>query len=373
MHNSGKRLFIIDVWIIIALFFVIVGHCSSSFAPPWHDKLKQWIYSFHMGVFFFIASFLMHYRKKTIKNFSNYVSLIRDKFLKFAPPFVILGILLSLIPLAQHHFSAKAIHTALNLFYRPTASYVIFLWFIYVLFEFYLIAPFISRFYNPAIIIFLLIAIELSLIRVNSNLFAIHLFARHFIFLLLGIIAAENINILRNIPHLPVYLLACFFLYLSIFHPGLFYPSSGVLALPFMLALSWICAPLVRPFAEVLGLDKDNSERIEFHEITKSAVLTAFEHGREINMDLVRSQESRRILDRIIGFSLSKLLQNKIGSKSAGRVQSVALKLICEREKEVLAFIPEEYWDIYLDFKEKDTKVRAKLTLDGEEKIQLIA
>lgn len=129
-------------------------------------------------------------------------------------------------------------------------------------------------------------------------------------------------------------------------------------------AISW-------HLAEVLGLDKDNSERIEFHEITKSAVLTAFEHGREINMDLVRSQESRRILDRIIGFSLSKLLQNKIGSKSAGRVQSVALKLICEREKEVLAFIPEEYWDIYLDFKEKDTKVRAKLTLDGEEKIQL--
>ena len=129
-------------------------------------------------------------------------------------------------------------------------------------------------------------------------------------------------------------------------------------------AISW-------HLAEVLGLDDTNSERIVFHEITKTAVLNAFQNGRSINMDLVKSQESRRILDRIIGFSLSKLLQNKIGSKSAGRVQSVALKLICEREKEVGAFTPEEYWDIYLDFKEGTTKVRAKLILDGEEKIKL--
>jgi AraC-like DNA-binding protein len=100
-----------------------------------------------------------------------------------------LGILLSLIPLAQHHFSAKAMRTALNLLYRPTASYVIFLWFIYVLFEFYLIAPLISRAYNPIIILFLTAAIGLSLIHVSNNLFAIHLFSRHFIFLLLGIIA----------------------------------------------------------------------------------------------------------------------------------------------------------------------------------------
>ena len=129
-------------------------------------------------------------------------------------------------------------------------------------------------------------------------------------------------------------------------------------------AISW-------HLAEVLGLDDNNSLRIEFHEITKNAVINAFQNGRNINMDLVKSQESRRILDRIIGFSLSKLLQNKIGSKSAGRVQSVALKLICEKEEEVKAFKAEEYWDIYLDFKEKTTKVRAKLVSDSGEKIKI--
>ena len=94
---------------------------------------------------------------------------------------------------------------------------------------------------------------------------------------------------------------------------------------------------------ETLSLEKKEYERIVFHEITKSAVLSALKNGRGIDGDLVKSQESRRILDRIIGFSLSKLLQKKIGSKSAGRVQSVALKLIVDREKEIQKFDKQEF------------------------------
>jgi hypothetical protein len=183
-----------------------------------------------------------------MKTFYDYFRLIGDKFRKFAVPFVILGFLLSLLPLAQHHFSQKSLLVTLKLFYRPTASYVIFLWFIYVLFEFYLITPLISHFYNATIIPCLLVGIGLALHPIPTDLFAIHLFSRHFLFLLLGIVAAENITLLRRLPHFPIHVVAVFFLYLSIFHPGLFYPSSGVLALPFMLSLSWICAPLLRTF-----------------------------------------------------------------------------------------------------------------------------
>ena len=271
--ESAPRLFLIDVWIIVALIFVIIGHCSVSFAPSWYDILKQWIYSFHMGAFFFISGFLMHYTRKPLETPADYFRLIGDKFRKFAVPFVLLGMLLSLIPLMQHHFSTKALRTALNLFYRPTASYVIFLWFIYVLFEFYLITPVISRFYNPAIVLFLLIAIGLSLFHVSNNLFAIHLFSRHFIFLILGIIAAENIDILRRLPHLPLYLLACAFLYLSIFHPGIFYPASGVLALPFMLSLSWICAPLLRTFRKTVELISKNCFGIYLYQMIAIQIL----------------------------------------------------------------------------------------------------
>ncbi len=122
---------------------------------------------------------------------------------------------------------------------------------------------------------------------------------------------------------------------------------------------------------ETLGLEKKDYERIVFHEITKNAVLYAIEHGRDIDINLVKSQESRRILDRIIGFSLSKLLQKKIGSKSAGRVQSVALKLIVDREKEIQAFKPEEYWEIFIEFSKKGKKIKAQLEKDIHGKIAI--
>lgn len=118
--------------------------------------------------------------------------------------------------------------------------------------------------------------------------------------------------------------------------------------------------------AEVLGLDKDKLNRIEFHEITKPAILEAFNHPRKIDMDLVYSQETRRMLDRIIGFKVSKLLQSKIKSQSAGRVQSVALKLIVDLENEIKNFVSEAYYvieasngDIKLEFVSyKDNKDR---------------
>ena len=94
-----------------------------------------------------------------------------------------------------------------------------------------------------------------------------------------------------------------------------------------------------------LGI-KDNYERVLFHEITKQKVIDAINNPTKIDMNLVKSQETRRILDRIIGFRLSKLMQSKTGGKSAGRVQSVALKLIVDREREIEAFIKEEYWTI---------------------------
>ena len=86
---------------------------------------------------------------------------------------------------------------------------------------------------------------------------------------------------------------------------------------------------------DVLGLNEDNYERVVFNEITKNAVIEAFNHSRKIDQKMVNSQETRRILDRIIGFRLSKLIQSKTDGSSAGRVQSVALRLVCEKEKEI--------------------------------------
>lgn len=97
---------------------------------------------------------------------------------------------------------------------------------------------------------------------------------------------------------------------------------------------------------DALGIKDKEYDRVLFHEITKDKVIEAMQHPSKIDDNLVHSQETRRILDRIIGFRLSKLLQSKTGAKSAGRVQSVALKLIVDREREIKAFNPEEYWTV---------------------------
>ncbi len=96
--------------------------------------------------------------------------------------------------------------------------------------------------------------------------------------------------------------------------------------------------------AEVLGLDVATTPRIVFHEITPRAIREACKNPSHIDMNLVHSQECRRIMDRIVGFRLSSLLQKKIKSRSAGRVQSVVLGLIVDKEREIKAFVPENYW-----------------------------
>lgn len=101
--------------------------------------------------------------------------------------------------------------------------------------------------------------------------------------------------------------------------------------------------------AEVLNLDVSKTKRLSFHEITKQSITTAIENPVSIDMNLVSSQETRRIVDRISGFKLSSLVRKKLKSQSAGRVQSVALRLITDLEKEIEAFVPEEYWTLKLD------------------------
>ncbi len=122
---------------------------------------------------------------------------------------------------------------------------------------------------------------------------------------------------------------------------------------------------------DTLGLNDNMYRRIVFNEITKNVILDSFQHARMIDDNLVKSQETRRMLDRIIGFRLSKLMQSKTGGKSAGRVQSVALKLIVDREREILAFVPEDYYEIeavFADFKAKlDSYKEDKLEIKTEE------
>ena len=118
---------------------------------------------------------------------------------------------------------------------------------------------------------------------------------------------------------------------------------------------------------ETLDLKKENTKRIVFHEITKTAILNAIENPRDIDMSLVDAQQARRVLDRLVGFELSPVLWRKIQPKlSAGRVQSVALRLVVDKEREILAFKNEEYYKVDAIFHPEGTpeKTLVKATLD---------
>ncbi|PKY93761.1 type I DNA topoisomerase [Facklamia hominis] len=131
----------------------------------------------------------------------------------------------------------------------------------------------------------------------------------------------------------------------------------------------------------LLDLDRNEPNRVVFNEITKAAVKEAFKHPRKIDQDLVDAQQARRILDRIVGYSISPLLWKKIKrGLSAGRVQSTALKIIIDREKQILAFKPEEYWKLTAKFKKGRSQFEAdfygkegkKLDLNNEDQVNQI-
>jgi DNA topoisomerase-1 len=135
--------------------------------------------------------------------------------------------------------------------------------------------------------------------------------------------------------------------------------------------------------AHILNIDTDQSCRIVFNEITKPAIQNAVKNPRPINLDRVDAQQARRLLDRIVGYQLSPLLWRKVRKGlSAGRVQSVAVKMICDREKEIQAFTPEEYWTITAKLREKPKAVLfdaqlisvdgKKITLSNEQQTDIV-
>lgn len=141
-------------------------------------------------------------------------------------------------------------------------------------------------------------------------------------------------------------------------------------------AISW-------HLSKALKLEENQIHRISFNEITKNAVRAAIKNARKIDMDLVDAQQTRRILDRMVGYSISPLLWAKVKrGLSAGRVQSVTLKIICQREEEINAFVPDEYWNLEANFNVKGVRkilnakfhgdTKGKITIGSEEELNQI-
>ncbi len=123
---------------------------------------------------------------------------------------------------------------------------------------------------------------------------------------------------------------------------------------------------------EVIGGDDSRYQRVVFNEITKNAIQEAFKHPARLDINKVNAQQARRFLDRVVGFMISPLLWEKIArGLSAGRVQSVAVKLVVEREREIRAFIPEEYWQVFADTKAQNDQIRLEAVKQNGKTLKL--
>lgn len=130
-------------------------------------------------------------------------------------------------------------------------------------------------------------------------------------------------------------------------------------------AISW-------HLANILKISEDDTCRIVFNEITKSAVKESIKEARKINLNLVDAQQARRVLDRLVGYEISPILwKNVKWGLSAGRVQSAALKLICDKEEEIKAFEPKEYWTVDCILKKERKKFPIKLTKYENKKLEI--
>ena len=124
--------------------------------------------------------------------------------------------------------------------------------------------------------------------------------------------------------------------------------------------------------AYILGIPEDSLCRVTFNEITQETVKKCIKEPRKIDMDLTDAQQARRVMDRIVGYQISPILWKKVKrGLSAGRVQSVAVKLIVDREEEIEAFIPEEYWNINATFSKQKDKFTARLASKNGKKVEL--
>ena len=193
----SKRLILIDVMQGIAMFLVVLGHHRFSFMPKWYEHMFNWIYTFHMPLFIFISGFLMRYSYKGINSWAEYKPYIIKRIKKFVPSFLIVGAICTLM--TWDFNDINALLTKLSyLFIAPRYSEVTFLWYIYTLFVFYCISPFIFNAKPWIKCIILILALYSSIQIIPVRLFNIDYISRYFIFFLAGAFVAKNYSRIKQ-------------------------------------------------------------------------------------------------------------------------------------------------------------------------------
>ena len=242
----AKRLISIDVMQGIAMVLVVLGHHLFNFMPEWYKELFIWIYTFHMPLFIFISGFLIRYSYKGVNGWKEYKQYVTKRLKKFFLPFLIVG---TIGTLATWNFKDVNVllNNLLNLIISPKESEVTFLWYIYLLFIFYCIAPVIFNAKSWIKVLLFIGALYLSVHIIPISYLCIDWFTRYFIFFLLGSWAGENYELLKRIDvrwTLPAIVL---FVIMSVIHFNIGY--NPILEY----AIQWVCIPAFVGIAMLLA------------------------------------------------------------------------------------------------------------------------
>ena len=229
----AKRIIGIDVMQGIAMVLVVLGHHRFPFMPEWYMRMFYWIYTFHMPLFIFISGFLVRYSYKGVHGWSEYKGYIGKRVRKFAVPYLIVGIICTLLA-----FDFENIGTALlNLLIAPKQSEVTFLWYIYLLFIFYCIAPLLFNAKRWVRGVVFVVALLLSIHYIAVPYFCIDWFTRYFVFFLMGTWAAEHYDLLESVDVRWSLLALVAFIVMSVCH------FEGGYNAPLEYAMQWMGIP----------------------------------------------------------------------------------------------------------------------------------
>ena len=193
------RITAIDLMQGIAMLLVVVGHHFFLFMPEWYRRMYYWIYTFHMPLFIFISGFLVRYSYKGVHSMAKYRSYVGRRFRKFALPYIIVGVACALL---AWNFGGVGIlaNNLLHLFIAPKLGEASFLWYLYLLFIFYCMAPLIFNAKNMIRWCIAGMAFYFSVFYVPSNYLCADYFTKYFVFFMFGVLVAENYTCIMKMP-----------------------------------------------------------------------------------------------------------------------------------------------------------------------------
>lgn len=256
-----QRITTIDIMQGTAMVLVVLGHHLFDFMPEWYGRMYYWLYTFHMPLFIFISGFLVRYSYKGVKGVAEYRTYVGKRFSKFAIPYIIVGVVCALLSWNFRDVDVLLTNLA-YLIVAPKLGAARFLWYIYLLFVFYMIAPLVFNAKRVVRWCVIAVVLYLSIYYIPSNYACADYFTRYFIFFLLGTSVAENYAVVKRMDVRWSIVALVLFVAMSVWH--FLYGYNALLeymlqwvGIPAFLCVAWVIGKIPLMCDVLVGISKN--------------------------------------------------------------------------------------------------------------------